>query len=113
MKAIAAHLADGAEPLALVFGENTLRRILHDQQVMAPGDGHDFVHLTTDAGIMDREDRPCARRNRGFDQPLVDIQRVRPDIHEHRCGAPQRNRVGGGDEGEGWKNHLVAWTEVA
>ena len=113
MKAVAAHLADGAEPLALVFGEDTLCRILDDQQIMTPGDRHDLVHLAADAGIMDREDRPRARRNRGFDQPLVDIQRVRPDIHEHRRGAPQHNRIGGRDESKGWKNHLVAWTEVA
>ena len=113
MKAVAAHLADCAEPLAFVFCEDTLCRILDDQQVMTPCDRHNLVHFAADAGIMDREDCARARRDRGFDQPLVDVKRVRPDIHEHRRGAPQHNSVCGGDEGKGWKNHLVAWTEVA
>jgi hypothetical protein len=62
---------------------------------------------------MHRKDRARARRNRGFDQPLVNIQRVRPNIDEHWRCAPQDNRVGGGDESKGGKNYLIPRTEIA
>ena len=55
------------------FNPAQIRRVLNDEQIVTPGDRHNLVHLAADAGIMDREDRPRARRDGGFDQPLVNI----------------------------------------
>ena len=80
---------------------------------MAPGDRHDLVHFATNAGIMNRENGSRARRYRRFDEALVDVQRVRADVDEHRRRAAQHDGVGGGDEGVGRQNHFVARTEAA
>ena len=47
------------------------------------------------------------------DQPLVEVERVGPDVHEHRHRAAQHEGVGGGNEGEGRHDHLVPGLEVA
>jgi hypothetical protein len=62
---------------------------------------------------MDREDGAGARRDRPRDGVLVQVEGVRPDIDEHRPRPEAHDGVGGGDEGEGRQDHLVAGAEVA
>ena len=113
MKAVTAQMADRAEPTFLVFGEYSLRRILDDQQIMPPGDRHDLVHFASDAGVMDGKNSSGAGSDRRFDEALVDVERIRPDVDKDGRCAPEHDGVGGGDEGVGRKDHLVAGTKSA
>ena len=45
MKAIAAQVTDGTEPLVLVAGKYSLRGVFNHQQIMAPGNRHDRVAI--------------------------------------------------------------------
>ncbi len=112
MKAVAAHVANGAQELALVFGKDTLCRVLDDQQIMTPGDRHNLVHLAANTGIVDWERWPRVPSVIAASIRRSSMFRVsETDIHEYRSGAAQHDwRAGGRDEGKRWKNHLIAWT---
>ncbi len=72
------------------------------------GDGVDAVvvgHLPKEAH---RDNGPRAGRNRLLEQPWVEIVAVRFDVHEHRFGAHQADRLGGADPGERNGDDLVA-----
>ena len=72
----------------------------------------DRVHFAGHAGVVHRHDRPGARRDRGLDQPFVEIERVLPDVDEHRDRAAQHERIRRRHEGEGRHDHFVAALDV-
>jgi hypothetical protein len=80
---------------------------------MPCGEALDLVHLGGDAGVVDGHDRLRALAHRGRDQPLVEVQRVAPDVDEADVRPPEPERVRGGDVGEGRHDHLVPGLEVA
>jgi hypothetical protein len=112
VKAETAEIADRAERPVLVAGHDSLRRVFDDPQVVTPGDGRDRIHFAGDAGVMHRNDRAGPRRDRILDQPFIEIERVLPDIDEHRHRAAQHERVGGRHEGVGGQDDLVAAFDV-
>ena len=61
---------------------------------------------------MHRNDRPGSRRDRGLDQPFIEIERVLADVDEHRHRAAQHERVRRRDEGVGGQDDLVAAFEI-
>src|SRR5690606_13737740 len=60
------------------------------------------------AGVVDGGDRFRLRGDRGGGRRRVEVGGVRFDIGEDDSGAEQRGRGGGGDEGHGCGDHLVA-----
>ena len=113
VEAVGPQRADRAERLALVEGVDPLGRVLQHLQAVPGGDGHDVVHRAADPRVMDREDGPRPRRDGSLDGVLVDVQRVRADVHEDRPGPEADDGVGGGDERERRQDDLVAGPEVA
>ena len=79
----------------------------------ADGQRLDRVHLAADAGVVHGHDRLGARRDRLLHQSLVDVQRVRADVHELRRRAAQHEGVRRRDEGERGQDHFVAGPDVA
>ena len=69
---------------------------------------HDDVHLAAHAGVVDWNDGSRPLGDRRFDQALVHVERVRPDIDEDRGRAPQDEGVCGRYERERRHDHFVA-----
>ena len=82
-------------------------------KLMSRGDLEDRIHRTRDAGVMHRDDRTGPWRDRGLDLALIQVQRVRADVDEHRPGAAQHERVGGRHEGERRHDDFVARPDSA
>ena len=61
---------------------------------------------------MHRGNRPGARRDRGLDQPLIEVERILADIDEDRHRATQHEGVRRRYEGEGRHDHFVAALQV-
>ena len=93
MKAQAAEIADGTQRTTLVAGHDGLRRILDTPQMVALSGRNDGIHLASDAGVVHRNDRARTRRNRGLDQPFVEVERVFPDVDKDRYRAAQHESV--------------------
>jgi hypothetical protein len=101
------HVSDAPQRPVPEGGAQRLGGVLDHQQAVARGDRHDRVHLAGHAGVVHDADRPGAGRDRRLDQGLVEVERVRADVHEDGDGPAQDHGVGGADEGEGRHDHLV------
>lgn len=65
-------------------------RIIFDHgEAMAPRDFHDRIHLASDSGIVNGQDRLCAPRDQTVQEFFVPVQCVRPDVYEDRTGTSQ------------------------
>ena len=102
------HVPDAAERTVPIAGDQPLRGILDDEQVVSIGDGHDRVHVAAHARVVDRHDGPRPRRDGRFDLRLVEVQRVRPDIDEDRRRPPQHEGIGRRHERERRHDDLVS-----
>jgi hypothetical protein len=72
----------------------------------------DSVHLARNAGVVDRDDGLRAGRDRIFDDALVDVECVRPDVYEDGNRATEGDGVRRRDEREGGHDYLIARLEV-
>ncbi len=61
---------------------------------------------------MHGDNGPGARRNRGLDQPFIQIERILPDIDEHRNRAAQDKSVCSRHKGVGRQDNFVATFDV-
>ena len=71
------------------------------------------VHVAATPGVVDHAYGPGARPDRGSTDVLVEVQGVGPDVGEDGPRAAQLEGIGGGDEGEGGQDDLVARLEAA
>ena len=101
-------LPGGSERTAVPCGQNALRRILDDDQLPWRRDRAKRDTVASDARVVHRHYRPRSRGDGRLDQPLVQIQRIRPDVDEHGRRAAQHERIRGRDERERRQNHLVS-----
>ena len=61
---------------------------------------------------LHRHNHPRFFRNRILDQVLIQIQGIRPDIHEHRLRPKQRKCIRGGDKRERRHDHFVSRLQI-
>ena len=85
-----------------------LSRVLDDRHV----ERAEIVDRRRPSEEMDRHDRLRARGDPACDVGGVEVQRSRVDVGEDRGGADSRDRLGGGVEGEGRADHLVAGADL-
>ena len=78
----------------------TMRVIFDDRDCMPACDCQNRVHLAADARVVHNKNRFRTVGNPLFDLALVDVQRVRADIHEDGSGAAQDERICSGGESE-------------
>jgi len=105
--------AQVATLLTLVFSAEDLGGIFDDRDVAVAGrDGVDGVHVRRLAIEADRHDRLGLGGDPGLDLGRVDVAGVGLDVHEDGGGTNQDNHLGGGDEGEGGGDDLVAGTNA-
>ena len=94
MKADGGEVSQGTERSPFVAGEKGLRRIFDDEQIVAPRNGEDRVHVAANAGVVHGNDGARARPDRGFNHTFINVERVRPHVHEDRRGTAQHEGVG-------------------
>ncbi len=107
MEALRAEHAQRAEPTTTVFSEQSVRVVLDDRDPVTAADVEQRVHLAGDAGVVQRDDRLCALRDRALHARLVQIQRVGPHVAEHRLRAAHRVGQRGRDESERGHDHFT------
>ena len=112
MEAETAKSPDGSELSAFIGRQNPLRRVLNHRQIMTFRDIHDHIHLTGNPGIMDRHDGLRFLRNRRFYLRLIDIHRIRPDIHKNRLRPPEDKSIRRGNKGIGRHDHLIPLPDI-
>src|SRR5438093_6105766 len=100
--------AEAADAPAVVARAVGLAGILDDGDVVASGDRQDGIEIRGPAVEVHRHDCPRARGDRGFDALGVEVGGSGTDVHEHRPGADVGDGFGGGDEGVGRGDDLVA-----
>ena len=106
-------VANGPQRPALVRRHDPLRRVLDHEKTAGAGNFHDRVHIAAHPGIVDRDDRLGSGRDGGFDPLLIDVQRVRSNVHEHRHRAAKHERVGSRDERVRRQDDFVAGLDVS
>src|SRR6266513_2315899 len=84
----------GAEISVAIFPLKTMCLILYHGDAMPSGSGHYRLHFAANACVVYEKNRFRARGNALFDLALINVQRVRANIHEDRFGAAQDKRVG-------------------
>ncbi len=87
-------------------------RVFDHRQAVLFGDGVDGVHVGALAVQADRHDGLGLGTDGVFDQIRIEVVGARVDVDEHRCGAEQGDRLGGGDEAEGGGDDLVAGADL-
>src|SRR5262245_16156713 len=72
---------------ASIGGRQRVRRVFHYFQPMFARDGDDRIHLASQSGEMDGQDRFGPRRDRAFDLLRVNVESARGDVNEDRLRA--------------------------
>ena len=111
-EAVGAGIADAAGHASAVGGAEGLGAVLDDLQTVFLGDRADLVHVGRLAEQVHRQDRARAPGYGGADGLRVDVEAAGQDVHEHRDGAAVADGLGGGDEGEGGGDDLVALADA-
>ena len=112
VKAQGRHVTDAPERATFIGSHQALGGILDHDEAMTLGDGHYGVHFAGNARVVNDHDRTRALRDRRLDQRFVDVERVGPDVDEHRHAAAEHKGVGRRDEGVGRHHHFIARSDV-
>ena len=95
--------------LAAAGRRQRVRRVLDHAQAVAAGDVEDRRHVGGQAAVVHRDRSPCVfGRDRRLDRVRVDAERRRVDVDQLHVGAEVAHDLGGGGEGVGRRDHLVA-----
>ena len=105
-------MPDRPQLAPLVGGAHALGRIFNHVQMIPASDIHDGIHLARHARVVNHANGPRPLRNGRFNQRLVNILGIRPDIHEHRHRAAQNEGVCGGHKCIGGHDDLVSGSAV-
>lgn len=106
------HVAEGAGLASLPFGAVRMGGILDYHEMALLRDGVDPVHVRTQATHVYRDDRLGTRRDGLLNEVRVQVVGVGVDVHEDRRGVAFQYGGGGGDEGVGRHNHLIAFANA-
>ena len=93
---------------AVVGGHDGLRGIFDDEQPMTLRDTRNGVHFAGDTCVVDRNDGSSPRGYGGFDQPLIEIERVLANIHKYRNSAAQNESIRCRYKRIGRQNYFIA-----
>ena len=99
---------EGADRAPVQGGAVGLGGVLEDHEAALVGDCLERVHGSGMAVEVDGHDGPRALRDRGFNGGRGQCEGERVDVGEHGGRARDGDRVGGGREGEGGDDDLVA-----
>jgi hypothetical protein len=89
-----------------------LRRVFNQLDAARLRDRHQLEHVGHLAVQVHGHDRAGARRDRALHRGGIDVERVRLNVHEHRCAAGIVDRAGRREERERRGNDFVARRQV-
>jgi len=112
VETVTGHIAQDALPLTVVSGAVGLGGVGNNLQVVLSRQFPDRVHVGRLAVKMHRDDGFCFWGYGSFDLGRVDVQGGIVHVHEHRRGTGMCDRLGGGDERVGRRDHLVAGADA-
>src|SRR5438034_1143735 len=93
MKTESCKLPKGAKVAPAIASVKAMRVIFDHRDVVPAYDRQDHVHFAADARVMHKKNRLRVLGNASFDLSLIDVQRIRANIHEYRLGAAQDERI--------------------
>ena len=101
-----------ADELAAAGGGQRVRGVFHHLQVAVGRQLEQRSHVGGQAGVVHRHDGLGARRDRFLDRGGVDVQRRRVDVDQLHVGTQVAHHLGGGGEGVGGRDDLVAGADA-
>ena len=113
MKTVTSKITDCSQGFSFIISIHALSRIFDYFQIVFPGNRHNLIHGTCHTGIMHRHD--CLRlfRNRRFNLCLVNIHRIRPDIHKYTGSASEHKCVRCRHKGIGRQDYFITRLNVS
>jgi len=90
----------------------TLRCIFNDKQVVTLGNVHNDIHLTRHSGIMHGNNRLSLGRNRFFNQTLIDIHGLWPNVHKYNSCTPKCESIRSAHKRVTGHDNLIALFDV-
>ena len=112
MKAQAPQISQGSEGAPLVATHHALGGIFDDGQMVGLGNSQDRVHFTGHPCVMHGDNGPGPGSDGRFNQGLIQIIGVGPDVYEDWYSSTQGKGVGRGDEGVGGHDDLISRSNV-
>ena len=94
MEAEAAEISGGSERRPIARRPNPLGCVLDHGEPLVARQPIDLRHIRTDPSIMDRSDGSGLVGDRLSDARRIQIQRIRPNIHENRDRASENEGIG-------------------
>ena len=91
-----------------LFSAKALSRVLDHGQTMFGGDGVDLFHVRHLTVKADRDDRLGAGCDRLFNEILIDVERIRTDVHKNRFCPHDGNDFRRSKEGIGDCDHFIS-----
>ena len=111
-KTEAAEIAERSGHAAMKLSTDGLGRIFDDRDTVVVRQSVDLVERRGLSKEVDRDDGFGARGDGRSDLCDIDVEGDGIDIDEHRLGAEQSNRSGGGNEGEGDGDDFIAGSDA-
>ena len=108
----APHIPNRSEWLAFVKRVIRLRRILNHEQIVLLSYCPDGIHLAGDTRVVHGNNRSRPRRNRRFNQLLIEIERIGTNIDKNGHRTLQDERIRRRTKRIGRHNDLVAWLQI-
>ncbi len=102
-----AHVAEGARQAPVVGGAERIAAVLHDPQVVPPGQGQHRVQVEGIAQGVGEHDGAGLLAHRGFQLRGVHVAGGQLHVHEHRHQPVEQHRVHRGGKAGGHGDHLV------
>src|SRR6185369_10452623 len=112
VKAESRHMSDTSERFSLVTAHDSLGGIFYNQQAMLFGSGHDGIHLTGHARIMNNNDCPGFLGNSSLNLSFIEIQSIRADIYKDRRCASQNKGIGCRDKSVGRHYYFITRLDI-
>ena len=112
MKAERGRGAEAPERSPAIAAEQSLRGVLDDRGAGPARDVQQRIHLATDAGVVNGNDRARPRRDQSLNRRGIDVERIGPYVGKDGRSAVNDEGVRGRDEGIGRENDFVARLEI-
>ena len=113
IKTEASQIPNAAAALLAIFRSMRLGCVFNQPQLVTRGNFPHFIHPSRLAVKMNWDQRLGSRGNFLLDTFRVDVVGFRIDVHKYRLGANLFQRFGGGHEGMGRGDDLIAGPDAA
>ena len=112
METVTAKVTNRTKCLSMIISIHSLCCILNNFQVMSACNLHNFIHLTANTGIMDRNDCSGLLCDCIFDKIFIYIHRIRTNINEYNLCTSKYKSIRSGNKCIRWHDDLIPWLDI-